>query len=218
VGGGVFFLEGKTVKFLIDTQSETLRQKMALSDLVRGQLITPLTGYADAGTEYAIDNGAFSGFDQARFSRLLQRQAGAAARCIFVACPDVVANGRRTLELWHRRQLFTADCPQWYSRLAFVAQDGIEDLEIPWDEFEWLFVGGGDPWKDSRASMDIVRTAKALRKRIHVGRVNEINRYRRFAELGADTCDGSGIARYDHMLDTLLRKLQGPEERTLFDE
>jgi EAL domain-containing protein (putative c-di-GMP-specific phosphodiesterase class I) len=74
----------------------------------------------------------------------------------------------------------------------------MEDMDIPWHEIDALFVGGGDPWKDSKASQDIVRTAKILGKHVHVGRVNTRERYELFAGLGADTCDGSGVSRFPH--------------------
>lgn len=36
---------------------------------------------------------------------------------------------------------------------------------------------------------------------------NATARIVRVGSIGADTCDGSGIARYDHMLETLLREI-----------
>lgn len=81
-----------------------------------------------------------------------------------------------------------------------------------------VFIGGGDPWKDSKASLDIVKTAKTLGKHVHVGRVNTAKRFKLFAEAGADTCDGSGVAMYDHMLDDIAEALSKEPERTLWDE
>jgi hypothetical protein len=82
----------------------------------------------------------------------------------------------------------------------------MEDLEIPWDEMNAIFIGGGDPWKDSKASQDIVKTAVTLGVWVHVGRVNTPRRFELFDELGADSCDGSGIAMYDHMLEKIERR------------
>lgn len=199
------------LKFLIDTQKDTLRARMETSELIRGQLLTPLTGYSDWGGEYAIDNGAFSGFPADKFDRLLKRQEAAGQLrlqdCLFVTCSDIVSNARRTLDLWKRRERWFGDrAPHWSNRLAFVAQDGIEDLDIPWDEMCCLFVGGGDPWKDSKSCADIVRTAKTLDLSVHVGRVNTPKRFDHFDALGADTCDGSGVAMYDHMLERIERR------------
>lgn len=145
------------MKFLIDLSPNRLSEKID-SPLVMGQLLTPLTGYADAGGVYAIDNGAFSGFPADRFRRLLERQEGRKADCLFVTCPDIVGAGQRSIELFKRR---TRWIPSGW-RVALVAQDGMEDLEIPWDEMNAIFIGGGDPWKDSKASQDIVKTAVTL--------------------------------------------------------
>ena len=189
------------MKFLIDLSPNRLSEKID-SPLVMGQLLTPLTGYADAGLPYAIDNGAFSGFPADRFRRLLERQEGRKADCLFVTCPDIVGAGQRTIELFKRRNKWIP--AGW--RVALVAQDGMEDLEIPWDEMNAIFIGGGDPWKDSKASQDIVKTAVTLGVWVHVGRVNTPRRFELFDELGADSCDGSGIAMYDHMLKKIERR------------
>jgi hypothetical protein len=65
----------------------------------------------------------------------------------------------------------------------------------------------GMRWKDSEYAQSLVKSAKERRKHAHVGRVNEIERFSLFDSLGADTCDGSGIARYDHMLHKIELKL-----------
>ena len=209
------------MKFLIDTQQDTLKRRMETSSLILGQLLTPLTGYSDWGGVYAIDNGAFSGFPAEKFQRLLKRQEAAGQLrlqdCLFVTVPDIVGNARRTLELWkHRDRWFADRAPHWSNRLAMVAQDGLEDLDIPWDEMKRIFIGGKDPWKDSQAAADIVRTAKTLGLWVHVGRVNSPKRFEHFLQLGADSCDGSGVAMYDHMLEKIERRNE--PKPSLFDE
>jgi len=200
------------MKFLIDTQQDTLRRRMQASELILGQLLTPLTGYSDWGGIYAIDNGAFSGFPAEKFQRLLERQGSRKADCLFVTCPDIVGAGQRSLELFKRRRLWIPE--GW--KVALVIQDGMEDLEIPWDELDAIFVGGGDPWKDSKAAADIVKTATILKKWKHVGRVNTPRRFEHFVQLGADSCDGSGVAMYDHMLQKIERRNE--PEPSLFNE
>ena len=176
------------------------------SALVCGQLLTPLTRYANAGGTFAIDNGAFTGLDRGAFARLVRREEPNRDRCLWVVVPDIVGSGRRTMELWQRREKFVGE--GW--PLAFAAQDGSEDLDIPWNEMACLFIGGRDPWKDSQAVVDLLRTARALGLRTHVGRVNTLRRYRRF-ESEADTCDGSGVARYEHMLRAIEAGMQNDE-------
>jgi hypothetical protein len=201
------------VKLLIDT-SPTKMAELINEGLVLGQLITPLTSYSDAGLPYGIDNGAFSRFDRKSFSRILERQDNAVERCLFVAIPDVVGNARRTLEIWEQRYKLCP--PKW--PMALVAQDGIEDMVIPWGEMKALFVGGSTLWKDSSCVVDIVKTAKTLGIHVHIGRVNTAPRYKHFCSLGADTCDGSGIARFSHMLRELTADLKAPPVPELFDQ
>jgi hypothetical protein len=195
------------MKFLLDVSPNKLEQRLSeFSDLIAGQLLTPLTRYNNAGGLFAIDNGAFSGFKKKDFKSLLEREHENKDRCLFVVVPDVVGNGKRTLEIWHLRHNIIHGWPK-----ALVIQDGIEDLDIPWSELQAVFVGGNDPWKDSRAVVDIVKTALILDKHIHVGRVNTIKRFVKFEELGAHTCDGSGASMYDHMLEDIAKaKQQGP--------
>ena len=199
------------MKFLIDTSPATLARRK--SDLIGGQFITPLTGYRNWGGAYAIDNGAFSGFDERNFVRILKRDEQNREQCLFVTIPDVVGSCRRTLEVWKHRS-------RWVNgwKMAVVAQNGAEDMDIPWDEFHCLFLGGIDPWKDSQAAADVVKTAKILGKHIHIGRVNTIKRYKHFCSLGADTCDGSGIAMYDHMLERIEQGLSDDAQPNLFND
>ncbi len=195
------------LKFLIDKSPNGLQEFIG-RELVLGQLITPLTGYANFGGVFGMDNGACNVFNEKVFKRLLEREERNRNNCLFVTVPDVVGDARRTMEIWKRRHHFVRHWP-----LALVAQNGIEDMEIPWDEFECLFIGGKDPWKDSQAVVDIVKTAKILRKHVHVGRVNNYRCWSHFNEIGADTCDGSGVAKYSHMLEKIEEMhAQAPKE------
>jgi len=165
-----------------------------------GQLLTPLTRYRlrDPLRPWAIDNGGFSGFDARAFLALLERESARKADCLFVASPDVVASARRTLEIFERWKTRLAG---W--RVALVCQDGQESLPIPWDEIDAVFIGGSTNWKCSPAAAQIVRAAKILDKWVHIGRVNEPGRWKHFEDLGADSADGTGIARYSHMREAI---------------
>jgi hypothetical protein len=194
------------VKFLIDT-SPAKMTGLADRELVGGQLLTPLTRYSNFGGTFAIDNGAFSGFDKSSFKSLLEREWPNRERCLFVAVPDVVGSMARTLDLYHHRY-------EWMSSVwpvALVVQDGAEQFELPWSKMDAVFIGGRDPWKDSQATADIIRVAKILGKHVHVGRVNQIKRYKHFRDLGADTCDGSSIAMFDEKLQLIERSLARDE-------
>jgi hypothetical protein len=152
-----------------------------------------------------VDNGAFSRFDQDAFLALLDREAHHKERCLFVTAPDVVGSARRTLEIFER----------WMPRLkgwkiALACQDGQEALPLPWDEIDTVFIGGTTNWKCSDAAAHIVRAAKILGKWVHIGRVNHAERFNHFKELGADSCDGSGIARYTHMREAIRDRHDQP--------
>lgn len=168
-----------------------------------GQLLTPLTRYhrRDKALPWAIDNGGFSEFNEEAFLALLEREAADRAGCLFVAAPDVVASARRTLEIFER----------WVGRLAgwpvaLVCQDGQESLPIPWDAIAAVFIGGSTQWKCSEAVVQIIRAAKILGKHVHIGRVNQPGRFLHFEELGADTVDGTGLARYTHMREAIAAR------------
>lgn len=78
--------------------------------------------------------------------------------------------------------------------------------------FELIDVKGTGPIDDK----SVVKTALILGKHVHVGRVNTIKRFRWFHDLGAHTCDGSGVAMYDHMLEKITLEMNRPEDPGLF--
>lgn len=189
------------MKFLIDKSPADVSRKMELApEIVMGQLLTPLTRYKNHSGSFAMDNGCFSEFHESAFISLLERDKVYRAECKFVTCPDIVGNARRTMELWeHRRKWIPTNWPT-----ALVLQNGIEDMSIPWDELDAVFIGGDDRFKDGQAVVDIIKTAKILGKWVHVGRVNGVDRFSHFESKGADSCDGSGVSMYDHMLNKIM--------------
>ena len=160
----------------------------------------------------------YSGLDRDAWFRVLAKHEPHKENCLFVTIPDVVGNSRRTDDLYYHITQDARTHPytrQW----AFVMQDGHEDSRIDWNAMlgKWMFIGGTDRFKDSAAAYDIVKTAKAMGGiKIHVGRVNTAKRYEAFASLGCDTCDGSGVAQYDYMLDDIAAAISKPPEPTLF--
>lgn len=144
-----------------------------------------------SGKPWAADNQAFTkGFDPGKFYSWLESMEPYKSTCIFVACPDVVGNAEKTIELYYQYRPYFGDWP-----VAFVAQDGQERLDFP-EYFSALFVGGTTEWKLSAAAADCIRRAQEINKRIHIGRVNWYRRYHYFRSLpGSDdfTCDGTRI-------------------------
>lgn len=168
-----------------------------------GQLLTPLTCYRlrDPDRPWAIDNGGFAGLDIEAFKALLTREAHRKDQCLFVAAPDIVGSAQRTLELFEHFRPVLEGWP-----VALVCQDGQEFLPIPWDNIAAVFIGGSTNWKCLAHVEQIIKTATLLGKWVHAGRVNDPNRWLHFERLGADSCDGTGLARYSHMRRAIARR------------
>lgn len=177
-----------------------------------GQLLTPLTGFRlrNPDRPWAIDNGAFAGFDSKAYLARLRRSEEHREKCLFVTAPDIVGSARRTLEVFERWKDRLSGWP-----LALACQDGQEHLPIPWDDIKAIFIGGSTAWKLSEHSTHCIKAAKALDKWVHVGRINDPARFEHFEKLGADSCDGSGIAQYSHMREAIAKR--GNQEK-LFEE
>lgn len=56
----------------------------------------------------------------------------------------------------------------------------------------------------------IIKTAQVIGKWCHVGRVNTPGRFEYFKDLGADSCDGTGLSRYSHMREKIYRNATEP--------
>lgn len=156
---------------------------------------------------FCMDNGAFGKFDPALFLRLVERERPRRDLCRFVAVPDVVGEARRTCEVFPfwRRKPELAGWP-----LAFVCQNGQEHLPIPWAHLAAVFIGGDTEWKEGKHAAAIIKAARVLGKWVHVGRVNTPGRYEHFEKLGADSIDGTGIARYSHMRAAIYENATAP--------
>lgn len=156
-----------------------------------GAIDTPKQGntYPD-GVVWCADNGCFGkGYpgDEA-WLEWLTSNAHRASSCAFAVAPDVVGNAAATL----------ARSLPWLPRIrglgypaAFVAQDGLEDLDAPWSEFDALFIGGTTEWKLGAAARRLAIEAKRRGKWVHMGRVNSLRRYQYAEYIGCDSVDGT---------------------------
>lgn len=120
-------------------------------------------------------------------------------RCLFLAGFDIVEDARQTLEAYDEFKSYFTGWP-----LAYVAQNGAEDLPIP-DDCAAVFIGGDTAWKCSMAAVSVIKRAQLLGKHIHIGRVNWGERYKLFRILeGSEnfTCDGNR-PKYDGREKTL---------------
>ena len=169
-----------------------------------GALITPQMGNRiPDGVIWAADNGCFNPRVSARFKadeylRWLTTRPGRQS-CLFASAPDVVGDAAATLA---RSLPVLPRIRAAGFRAALVAQEGIELLDIPWDAFDCLFVGGAPApkgskeieWKLGATAKRLCCEARARGKWVHVGRVNSEKRVRICAvELEADSCDGTFV-------------------------
>lgn len=187
-----------------------------------GHLITPRSGNSIrsvAGKAWGADNDAFGGWSEQKgrnFSKMLGRicRDGTPDNCKFIAIPDEVANARVTLERFRRYAPMVKACG---FPIALVAQDGIGDTDIPWDEFDSLFIGGTTDFKLSQEAEELIVHAKSIGKWVHVGRVNTLKRFRHFVEIGADSSDGTSFSKWpDKYFPAALRWLDRLERQKSF--
>lgn len=208
---------------LVSGSTKTVRQIHDQHRNHLGILLTPknrnsIKAVLKLGLPWAVDNGAFAGFDEIAFRRLLGKVAGKPG-LLWVVAPDVVGNARLTLfkfDQW-RQELMNASVP-----IAFVAQDGLEDLYMPVENFDCLFIGGSTKFKLSQAAGDLAAEAKRHGKLVHMGRVNSRKRMETAMSMGADSVDGSSLSmfgdKYIHTFCRWARELeidQAMQPRTL---
>jgi hypothetical protein len=158
-----------------------------------GALLTPQMGNViPDGVIYGIDNGCFNPKVSAKFkaaSYLAWLDKRDRHSCLFATAPDVVGDAAATLE---RSLPLLPRIRALGFKAALVAQDGLELLDIPWDAFDVLFIGGSTEWKLGAAARALCLEARARGKWVHVGRVNSEKRLTICAEqLEADSADGT---------------------------
>ncbi len=192
------------MKFLIDGAASRIkaRQQQA-SELIAGQLLTPLTRYRRHTKVFGVDNGGFSGAKPEGFKRILDNQRDFKHNCLFAAVPDKVGCHKETLAMWSEYH-HLAD---GYKK-AFVVQDGFDEWPSNADA---IFLGGSTEFKDSYEAEQIVKAALGNKMHVHIGRVNTIYRFYHFHCIGAHTCDGSGVSMYDGTFDKLISALNKKE-------
>lgn len=176
-----------------------------------GRLVSPRSGNAvQPGELWAADNDAFKAWDEDRFVAMLNRR-DRTPRCLFVAAPDVVCDPRATLERFDdwRWEIVGRGLP-----IALVGQDGAEAMDLPWDAFDVLFLGGSTGWKLSNAVADLATEAHRRGRWVHMGRVNSNRRMRIAREFEIDSIDGKGWGAFS----VAYRKKHFPVLRSLTEQ
>lgn len=143
---------------------------------------------------WAADNDCFQGLDKPAFVRMLKRISRYSG-CLFAVAPDVVGDASATLL---RFQLWQPVIHHFGLPVALAAQDGLENLTVPWSQFDALFIGGSTEWKLGHAAALIVREAKQQGKWVHMGRVNSMRRMQYAQSIGCDSVDGTGFVRFSN--------------------
>ena len=186
------------MKLLVSGATETMRRYAGNPHL--GRFIVPRDGNAlvalPASMPWALDNGAYTGFDATLYERAAKRWVPMLDNCLFITLPDRVGDAAATLDLFHAMKGRVRGWGYPTSTLAFVAQDGLIRQQVPWDEIGTLFIGGTTKFKMGPVAEAAVREAKHCGKRVHVGRVNTLRRVRHFTLMGVDSIDGSQFSMF----------------------
>lgn len=141
---------------------------------------------------FAVDNDAYPAWrqqkpwDEQAYYRFLEFLYVRYKKPLWVVVPDVVANRAATLESWKRH---APRVREFGWPLAFAAQDGMTPDDVPSDA-QVVFIGGTDRWKWRNAELFCREFP-----RVHVGRVNTLDRLWICRDYGAESVDGTGWFR-----------------------
>lgn len=202
------------MRLMLDQSLNQIHGLMDETGLDILQLRTPLTQYKPGYVKYGLDNGAFTRFRTRAFTRMAAHAIGD-DNCLWIAIPDFPMCAYSTIGLFkHWKYVIQG-------KRAFVLQNDIDRYSslIPWDEIVAVFVGGDDDFKESSTAVELAKEAKDRGKWVHVGRVNTVRRLD-FWEPYADSIDGSGIARFDHMRNPVinyLKTIKNTKQKGLLD-
>jgi hypothetical protein len=191
--------------YLANPTTTPVRDAMARGLI--GAIMSPRQGGRLPDAVFAVDNGCGPGRDgrpgtgypgDSAYLAMIQHLAEAdgadpcdpdTSSCLFVTAPDVVADAPATLRRSEYFLPLIRHCTPF--RAALVAQDGLEDMDVPWDEFDALFLGGSTRWKLGPEARTLAAEAHRRHKWVHMGRVNSLRRLRYADAIGCDSVDGT---------------------------
>lgn len=187
------------------SRTGTRRNLAALRDAGWRILVSARGVLRNEGFRYALDNGAWTAFTQREpfdvgaFEKALDLMG---AEADWVASPDIVGGGMRSLELsesWLPRLMD--------ARLVLIpVQDGLtaSDVRPLLCNRVGIFLGGSTEWK--LATMrEWGELAREVGCYYHVARVNTRRRIEMCSEAGATSFDGSSASRFAASLPRLER-------------
>lgn len=180
------------MRYFANPSTPTVREAMQAGKL--DSIETPKQGNRPVdGAAWCADNGCFGkGYpgDEAWFG-WLTKNAHRAKSCTFAVAPDVVGDAEAT---WARSKPWLHRIRKLGYPAALVAQDGMEHMDIEWETFDVLFIGGSTDWKLGPHARRITAEAKRRGKWVHMGRVNSLSRLRYAQAIGCDSADGTYVA------------------------
>jgi hypothetical protein len=147
---------------------------------------------------YALDNGAFSAWDQddnvwredlwdvEAWRKMIRWAQAQAQQPRWAIVPDWIGCGARTIERWYQ---FKKEVP--FAK-ALAVQDGMSVAQAKDINPDVICVGGTTEWKWATVEM----WAKSF-PRVHVLRVNSPQKLAYLDQLGVESCDGTGWNRGD---------------------
>ncbi len=141
---------------------------------------------------FALDNDAFSAFtngkpwDLGEWLALIAWVKMTSRKPLWSIVPDSVGNKSETIRLW-AQHVEVVKRSGWAA--AFAVQDGMTCKDVPTDA-DVVFVGGSTQWKWKTAQMWCAEFP-----RVHIGRVNSLNRLILCEKFGAESVDGTGWFR-----------------------
>lgn len=179
------------MRYFANPTTQVVRDAMTAG--VFGAIITPKQGNrVPPKARWCADNGCYGkGFPgEDAWLKWLGRLPYDRKLCEFAVAPDVVGDARATLARsrpWMDK-VRALDLP-----VAFVAQNGLERLRVPWKDFDVLFIGGSTDWKLGEHARELIGRAVRHGKGVHFGRVNSRMRLRYAKQVGCTSADGTYV-------------------------
>lgn len=179
------------------SRTGTKRNLSALKEAGWRLLISARGCLRNEGMPYALDNGAWTAFQQGtRFdeSAFLRAVDAVGEKADWIVIPDIVAAGKRSLDYslaWLQR-MKSLPTP-----LLLAVQDGMtpDDVRDYLSPAVGIFVGGSSTWKEQTAVM-WGKLSRRRNCRLHIGRVNSQRRISICAAAGANSFDGTSATRF----------------------
>jgi hypothetical protein len=181
------------------------------------------TSYKRPWCDYALDNDCFHNSHkqnwwmaegECKWLKMLDKISTCELKPIFATLPDVVGDWNATVDLSCK---YITELRSRGIRPAIVMQDGSSCESAANTGVDVFFLGGSVKWKWSNADQ-VADWCRRNKTYLHIGQVNGISKTARCIELGIQSCDGSGLARFpDAMVPLTIKAFdKSHQERMVF--